>query len=241
MTGGVGQSGEQGWPHRVCGKSHERGNCLYKCKECGKPHKEDDCFILHPEKRPKGWRTPPGKGNSKGRGRDRSKEQERGRSRSKSGERKGEKSRGRFPSPYPRAKADRVVEESEDEVKTEEKELEKALEHVEKLNERIQRKKGSGTGMKRVRTGLFKDNRREEEFMELQRQWSRGESSRGSSERENRDVSRRCRRIRTGDVPPSGRTPGSSSLEASQQEGRTMNSTITVDTGRLSEGLSVAM
>ena len=65
--------------------------------------------------------------------------------------------------------------------------------------------------------------------MEVQRQWSRGESSKGSSEREN--VSRRCRRIRTGDVLLSGRTPVSSSLVASQQEGRTMNTTITEAVG----------
>ena len=63
VQGGVGQSGEQGkgWPHKVCGKLHGRGECQYKCKECGKPHKEDDCFVLHPEKRPKSWGTPPGK------------------------------------------------------------------------------------------------------------------------------------------------------------------------------------
>ena len=63
VTGGVG-TGEQGWPHRVCGKVHERGKCGYKCTECGEPHKEEDCFTLHLEKRPKGWKTPPGKGNS---------------------------------------------------------------------------------------------------------------------------------------------------------------------------------
>ena len=62
--------------------------------------------------------------------------------------------------------------------------------------------------------------------MELQRQWSRGENSRGSTERESRDFSRRCRRIKTSDVPPSGRTPCSSSMVASQREGRTKNSTI---------------
>ena len=85
-----------------------------------KPHKEDDCFVLHPEKRPKSWGTPPGKG--KGRGRYRPKGKERERSRSKSGERRGEKSKGnRFPSPYPRAKADRVTEESEDEEKRDER------------------------------------------------------------------------------------------------------------------------
>ena len=113
-------------------------------------------------------------------------------------------------------------------MKTDEKELEKALEHVEKINERIQRKKGSGTGMKRVRTDLFQDNRREEEFMELQRQWSRGENSRGSRERESRDFSRSCRRIKTSDnySPPSGRTPYSSSMESSRREGRNKNSSI---------------
>ena len=90
VQGGGGQSGEQGngYPHKVCGKTHGRGECQYKCKECKKPHKEEDCFVLHPEKRPKSWGTPPGKGKGKGKGRDKSKGNERERSRSKSGERR---------------------------------------------------------------------------------------------------------------------------------------------------------
>ena len=84
-------------------------------------------------------------------------------------------------------------------------------------------KKETGNSLKRVHTDLFEDSRREEEnYMEVQRQWSRGEGSK--NERENGP--RRCRRIRTGDVPPSGGTPGNQSLVASQREGRTMNTTI---------------
>ena len=64
--------------------------------------------------------------------------------------------------------------------------------------------------------------------MELQRQWSRGENSRGSEKRESIDFSRSCRRIKTSDnySPPSGRTPCSSSMVASQREGRNKNSSI---------------
>ena len=50
-------------------------------------------------------------------------------------------------------------------MKTDEKELERALEQVDKINERIQRKKGSGNSLKRVQTDLFQDNRREEEII----------------------------------------------------------------------------
>ena len=90
--------------------------------------------------------------------------------------------------------------------------------------------------MKRVRTDLFQENRREEEFMELQRQWSRGENSKGSRERESRDFSRNCRRVKTSDnnySPPSGRTPCSSSMESSQREGRNKNSSIIEAVGSL--------
>ena len=30
VTGGAGVV-DQGWPHKVCGKVHERGKCGYKC------------------------------------------------------------------------------------------------------------------------------------------------------------------------------------------------------------------
>ena len=63
------QTGPQ-HPHRVCGKIHGRGECKYQCRECKKPHREEDCYVLHPEKRPKSWVTPPKK-KDKGRGRDR--------------------------------------------------------------------------------------------------------------------------------------------------------------------------
>ena len=45
-------TGQQHPPHKVCGKVHGKGECQYKGKECKKPHREDDCYTLHPEKRP---------------------------------------------------------------------------------------------------------------------------------------------------------------------------------------------
>ena len=50
----------------------------------------------------------------------------------------------------------RVVEEGEDE-----KELARVLQQVDKLNERIQKKNGTGANIKRVRRELFEENRRE--------------------------------------------------------------------------------
>ena len=41
-------------PHALCGLVHERRQCKYCCKECVKPHPEKDCYILYPEKAPKG-------------------------------------------------------------------------------------------------------------------------------------------------------------------------------------------
>ena len=199
---------EPGWPHRVCGKVHERGKCGYKCSTCGKPHKEEDCYTLHPEKIPKHWSKSPGKGN-KSRGRDRSRDQQRGKNRSKSGERTGEKEKPRDRGQSPREMTGRVVEEGDDE---------RELQQVEKLNDRIQKKNGTGANMKRVRNELFEENRREEEnYMEDQRNWSRNERENGQ---------RRLRRIVTGTVPPSGGTPVNQHLVAPQLEGRTINSSI---------------
>ena len=132
---------------------------------------------------------------------------------SKSGERTGEKDKPRDRGQSPREMTGRVVEEGEDE-----KELARVLQQVDKLNERIQKKNGTGASMKRVRSELFEENRREEEnYMEAQRQWSRNERENGQ---------RMCRRIITGDVPPSGGTPGNQSLVAPRREGRTVNSSI---------------
>ena len=89
----------------------------------------------------------------------------------------------RAQSPYPpRARADRITnsdrftdrdsaEESEKE-KEDETELERALERAEKLKEKIEKRKGSGNA-RRVRTELFEENRRESEFRDLERDWSR--------------------------------------------------------------------
>ena len=140
---------EPGWPHRVCGKIHERGKCGYKCNTCGKPHKEEDCYTLHPEKIPKHWSKSPSKTN-KSRGRDRSKDQQRGKNnRSKSGERVGEKDKPRDRGQSPRETTGRVVEEGDDDI-----ELARLLKQVEKL----QKKSGTGANMKRVRKELFEDD-----------------------------------------------------------------------------------
>merc|ERR1711888_515513 len=93
-------------------------------------------------------------------------------------------------------------------------ELARLLQQVEKL----QKKSGTGANMKRVRNELFEENRREEEnYMEDQRNWSRNERENGQ---------RRCRRIITGTVPPSGGTPVNQHLVAPQLEGGTVNSSI---------------
>ena len=81
--------GQQHPAHKVCGKVHGKGECQYKCSTCKKPHKEDDCYILHPEKRPASWKTPPKK-NARTRGRERSRT-DRDRSQTRSGDRRGEK------------------------------------------------------------------------------------------------------------------------------------------------------
>ena len=75
-------------PHKVCGKVHGRGACTYKCSACKKPHKEDDCYILHPDKRPASWKTPPKK-KDRGRDRERSKT-DRDRSKTRNGDRRVE-------------------------------------------------------------------------------------------------------------------------------------------------------
>ena len=89
-------------PHKVCGKIHGRGECKYQCRECKKPHREEDCYVLHLEKRPKSWATPPKK-KEKGRGRERerSKGTDRERSKTRSGDRRVEKPKDRRQqSPY---------------------------------------------------------------------------------------------------------------------------------------------
>ena len=188
-------------PHRVCGKVHGRGQCKYQCRQCKKPHREEDCYELHPEKRPKSWITPPKKkGKGKGSDRERSKGNDRERSRSKSVEKREKPKDRRAQSPYPpRARADRVTnsdrfterdsaEDSEKE-KEDERELERALERAEKLKEKIDKRKGSGNA-RRVRSDLFDENRREGEFRDLERDWTRGESSRDPRGRESRDWTR---------------------------------------------------
>ena len=65
--------------------------------------------------------------------------------------------------------------------------MEKLVEKSEKLQERIDRKKGS-TSTRRIRSELFGEGRTEGNYMELQRDWTRGENSRDSRpSRESRD------------------------------------------------------
>ena len=45
-------------PHLLCGKTHPYGKCSYKCKTCGKPHREELGWTAHPEKAPKGYKSP---------------------------------------------------------------------------------------------------------------------------------------------------------------------------------------
>ena len=76
-------AGQQRPAHKVCGKIHGKGECKYKCSECKKPHKEEDCYILHPSKRPASWKMPPKK-NGRTRGRERSRTERDDRSQTRS-------------------------------------------------------------------------------------------------------------------------------------------------------------
>ena len=237
-TQGEPPGGQQHPPHKVCGKVHGRGECQYKCKECKKPHKEDDCYILHPDKRPASWKTPPKKKEG-GRGRERERSRtDRDRSKTRSGDRRGEKPKDRRqPSPYqPRERVDRVTKkdrrnESEDDSEQErqdQKELDRLLEKSEKLQERLNKKKGSAA-TRRVRSELFEEGRDESAFMELQREWTRGENSRDSRpSKESRDWSRSVRRVKSDKTfsPPTRGTSGICPLESSWSEGRKTYSTV---------------
>ena len=32
-------------PHKLCGKTHGKRECQYKCGGCDKPHKDEDCYV----------------------------------------------------------------------------------------------------------------------------------------------------------------------------------------------------
>merc|ERR1712215_29673 len=132
---------------------------------CGKPHPEQDCFFLHPEKRPKGWKTPERKRH--GRDRDRG-GRERKRSQTRSNDRKDNRSDDRRGEPSKNGKRDKSPPKirtlnrerrsgDEDDSSQERKELESRLE---KLKEKKTR---------RLRKEIF-DN--EELYIDLQRSWS---------------------------------------------------------------------
>ena len=72
--------------------------------------------------------------------------------------------------------------------------MERLLEKSEKIKERLDKRKGSAAA-RRVRSDLFDEGRRESEFMDLQREWTRGENSRDPRGRESRDWTRYCRRV----------------------------------------------
>ena len=118
--------------HRLCNKEHKRGECSQQCKVCKMKgnHPEENCWTLHPEKKPKFY-TPKKDRKDKGRGRSRSKSVE-----------KEEKRKGRENSPYParvgrvtnNQLTDRDSDESENEASV--KELERDyLEAKEKAKE----------------------------------------------------------------------------------------------------------
>merc|ERR1711895_427302 len=78
--------------------------CKYKCNGCGKPHPEKDCYVLHPEKAPKGWKTP----ERRRQGRDRDKgNRERKRSQTRSGDRRDNRSNDRRGEPTKNVKRDK--------------------------------------------------------------------------------------------------------------------------------------
>ena len=102
------------------------------------------------------------------------------------------------------------------------------LEKLEKLKERLDKRKGSAA-TRRVRSDLFDEGRRESEFMDLQKEWTRGENSRDSrTSRESRDWSRSLRRVKSDNTysPPTRGTSGICPLESSWWEGRKTYSTI---------------
>ena len=68
-------------PHFLCGKAHKKGQCAQICKGCKMKgsHKEEQCWVLHPQLRPKDFRN--------GReGKDRGRKKDRSRSKSREGE-----------------------------------------------------------------------------------------------------------------------------------------------------------
>ena len=143
---GDGTGTESGIPtgraHWLCGKVHQFGKCGYKCKTCGKPHKEEQCWIAHPEKAPRNFKSPR---KDHQRGRDNSKDRQKGRNRSNSKERGGDRDRPKSP----RDVTGRVTAEDTD------RELAKLLQKLENAQ--------TGNKVNRVRKQLFEDSRREEE------------------------------------------------------------------------------
>ena len=119
---------------------------------------------MHPSKRPASWKTPPKK-NARARGKERSRTERDDRSQTRSGDRRGEKpkdSSRRQQSPHQsRDRIERVQRKerrnvSEDDSDQDQKELERLVEKSEKLQERIDRKKGSTT--RRIISEIFGKN-----------------------------------------------------------------------------------
>ena len=71
-------------------------------------------------------------------------------------------------------KKDRRNVSEDDSEEENQKELERLVAKSEKLQEKIDKKKGSTT--RRVRSDIFGEGRTEGDYMQLQREWTRGES-----------------------------------------------------------------
>merc|ERR1712055_1031977 len=138
-------------PHKLCGKTHGKRECQYKCDECGKPHKTEDCYVLYPSKAPKGWGTPDKRRTGRDRERDRGRRDIRSQTRSgdrrgeRSGDRRGEPSKHGRRDKSPRSSRDRIQRvdrrdrkpASEDDSDQDRKELER---QIEKLKEKVEKK-----------------------------------------------------------------------------------------------------
>ena len=171
--------------------------------------------MLHPSKAPKGWRTPEKKINGRSRERDRGRRTGRDdRSQTRSGDRRGEPSKHGRRDQTPHNSRDRVERiqrrdrkpVSEDDSDQERKELER---QIEKLKEKVE-KKNSRTS--RVRADIFSE---EDSYMDLQREWNNTRPS-----KESRDRYRQVRRIKSDTCsPPTRRAPGVRPRESFGWEG----------------------
>merc|ERR1712030_70895 len=207
-------------PHALCGRTHGKRECKYKCSECGKPHAEKDCYVLYPSKAPKGWRTPDKRRNGRDDRRDINRRNDR--SQTRSVERLGNRSRERRGEPSKRDKRDKTPQssrerikkvdrrsETEDDSDQERKELERRL-------EKLKEKKNSKTN--RVRKEMFED---EDAYINLQKDWNNTRPYR-------EDRHRNLRRVKNSDPcsPLTQRAAGVSPRQSFGSEGHRNISTF---------------